>query len=66
MAVDKVSFAGFNNGDFAVKYVLAEIPGVNLHEEKTVEIDSGKRVLLTYKGEKSFTLVQEKSEEGIA
>lgn len=50
------------DSDFTVKYAMAEIPGVTLHEEKTVETETGKRVWLTYTGEKSFTLVQEKSE----
>lgn len=48
--------------ELVVKYVLAEIPGVSLHEEKVIETSTGKRVLLTYTGERSFTLVQEKAE----
>ena len=35
--------------------------GAELVEEKEVKTDGGKRVVLTYDGEKSFTLIQEKS-----
>nr|WP_263323816.1 outer membrane lipoprotein carrier protein LolA [Neobacillus sp. Marseille-Q6967] len=45
---------------FTVKYPTAEIAGTKLIEEKEVAIEDGKRVVLTYDGEKSFTLVQEK------
>jgi len=50
-----------NNTDneFTVKYSMAEIPGITLNEEQSYETDTGKRVLLTYSGEKSFTLIQE-------
>lgn len=48
--------------DFAVRYSMAELPGVTLHEEKTVETESGKRVILTYTGDKSFTIIQEQAE----
>ncbi|VEF49464.1 putative lipoprotein [Bacillus freudenreichii] len=55
--------AGLSGKDFSVKYAMAEIPGVTLHDEKTMETDRGKRVILTYEGEdKSFTLFQEKAE----
>lgn len=47
---------------FSVMYPLAEIPGVTLKQEKSMDTEDGKRVVLTYDGEKSFTLVQEKSE----
>lgn len=47
--------------EFTVKYVMAEIPGVLLNEEKVMETSNGKRVFLTYTGEKSFTLIQEKA-----
>ncbi|MBM4765388.1 outer membrane lipoprotein carrier protein LolA [Bacillus sp. B15-48] len=46
---------------FTVKYPLAEIPGVKLTDEKEVNTESGKRIVLTYSGEKSYTLVQEKA-----
>jgi outer membrane lipoprotein-sorting protein len=45
---------------FTVKYPTAEIEGTKLIEEKEVKIEDGKRIVLTYGGEKSFTLVQEK------
>jgi outer membrane lipoprotein-sorting protein len=45
---------------FTVKYPTFELKGTKLIEEKEVKIEDGKRVVLTYGGEKSFTLVQEK------
>lgn len=47
--------------EFTVKYPMAEIPGTTQFEEKESETASGKRVILTYTGDKSFTLIQEKS-----
>jgi outer membrane lipoprotein-sorting protein len=48
--------------EFAVKYPEAELPGVSLVSEKEIKTENGKRVVLTFDGEKSFTLVQEKAE----
>ncbi|MBS4202303.1 outer membrane lipoprotein carrier protein LolA [Bacillus sp. FJAT-49732] len=50
-----------NNADneFTVKYSMVDIPGITLKEENSYVTDNGKRVLLTYGGEKSFTLIQE-------
>ena len=45
---------------FTVMYPTFEMKGTKLVEEKTVNIEDGKRVVLTYDGKKSFTLVQEK------
>ncbi|MDF2855212.1 MAG: sporulation protein [Neobacillus sp.] len=45
---------------FTVKYPTYEIEGTKLIDEKEVKIEDGKRVVLTYDGEKSYTLVQEK------
>ncbi|MDQ0155655.1 LolA family protein [Robertmurraya andreesenii] len=48
--------------EFTVKYPTAEIPEVELIEEKPMNTENGKRVILTYGGgEKSFTLIQEKA-----
>ncbi|MFB3165136.1 outer membrane lipoprotein carrier protein LolA [Neobacillus sp. 179-J 1A1 HS] len=44
---------------FTVKYPTADL-GAKLVDEKEVKLQNGKRVVLTYEGEKSFTLVQEK------
>ncbi|KAB2328575.1 outer membrane lipoprotein carrier protein LolA [Cytobacillus depressus] len=52
--------AEVGNEEFSVKYP-SEFPGVSLTDEKEVAIDNGKRVVLTYEGEKSFTIVQEKA-----
>lgn len=46
---------------FTVKYPT-ELNGTKLMNEEKVAIDNGSRVVLTYEGEKSFTLVQEKAE----
>ncbi|WP_062350853.1 LolA family protein [Bacillus kwashiorkori] len=53
-----------NNGDenFTVKIPAAEIPGTDLVGEKEVMTANGSRYVLTYEGEKSFTLMQEKVE----
>ena len=47
--------------NFSVKYP-ADINGLSLLEEKEVKTDKGQRVVLTYEGEKSFTLIEEKAE----
>lgn len=46
---------------FAVKYP-SDINDMSLTEEKKIASDSGERIILTYEGTKSFTLVQEKAE----
>lgn len=48
--------------EFSVKYPTEELPGVSLVSEKEIDTENGKRVVLTFDGEKSFTLVQEKAE----
>ena len=45
---------------FTVKYPTFDIKDTKLIDEKEVKIEDGKRVVLTYDGKKSFTLVQEK------
>lgn len=40
--------------EFTVKYPVAEIPGVTLIDEKEITTENGKRVVLTYDGEKIF------------
>ena len=47
--------------NFSVKYP-ADINDMSLLEEKEVRTDKGQRVVLTYEGEKSFTLIEEKAE----
>jgi outer membrane lipoprotein-sorting protein len=44
---------------FTVKYPTADL-GSKLVDEKEVKLEDGKRVVLTYEGDKSFTIVQEK------
>ncbi|MDP4162377.1 MAG: outer membrane lipoprotein carrier protein LolA [Bacillota bacterium] len=45
---------------FTVKYPTAKIAGTKLNGEKEMNLEDGKRVVLTYTGKKPFTLVQEK------
>ncbi|WP_264740958.1 LolA family protein [Cytobacillus firmus] len=47
--------------EFAVKYPQMEMADVKLVDEQEVKTEDSKRVVLTYDGEKSFTLVQEKA-----
>lgn len=47
---------------FAVKYPLEQPSGVELLEKAEVETENGKRVILSFGGEKSFTLIQENAE----
>lgn len=56
------AMAKVKDSAFTVKYPTTQIPGTELKEEKNVKIEDGKRVVLTYDGDKSFTLVQEKLE----
>ncbi|MBX9958009.1 outer membrane lipoprotein carrier protein LolA [Peribacillus simplex] len=53
--------AEVQNEGFAVKYP-ENIGDMNLTEEKEITTEKGERVVLTYEGTKSFTLVQEKAE----
>ncbi|MCM3125662.1 MULTISPECIES: outer membrane lipoprotein carrier protein LolA [Bacillaceae] len=53
--------ADVEDKEFTVKYPVAEIPGVTLIDEKEIKTEDGKRVVLTYDGDKSFTLIQEKA-----
>lgn len=53
--------ASGDDKQFTVKYPVAELPGVTLADERVMNTENGKRIVLTYDGEKSFTLVQEKA-----
>ncbi|CAM4088527.1 LolA family protein [Mesobacillus thioparans] len=53
--------ADVEDKEFTVKYPVAEIPGVTLIDEKEIKTEDGKRIVLTYDGDKSFTLIQEKA-----
>lgn len=59
--LDKTVMAELKNEPFTVKYP-EETAGASLKSEKEVKMEDGKRVVLTYEGKKSFTLVQEKTE----
>jgi len=58
--LDKTVMADVSDAEFTVLYP-EELDGIDLVGEKEVKIEDGKRVVLTYEGEKSFTLVQEKA-----
>jgi outer membrane lipoprotein-sorting protein len=47
---------------FSVKYPTAKIKGVSLTDEVELDTENGKRVVLTYEGKKSFTMIQDKTE----
>jgi outer membrane lipoprotein-sorting protein len=53
--------ANVEEEEFSVLYP-EQAAGAELVEEKEVSTENGKRVVLTYEGEKSFTLIQEKAE----
>ncbi|WP_170006299.1 LolA family protein [Bacillus fonticola] len=46
--------------EFTVLYPTQEIVGTELESEEKIEIEDGQRVILSYEGEKSYTLIQEK------
>jgi outer membrane lipoprotein-sorting protein len=54
------AMANGSDKTFTVKYPTAAIQDTKLTKENEVKIENGKRVVLTYDGKKSFTLVQEK------
>jgi outer membrane lipoprotein-sorting protein len=54
------AMAKVKDSAFTVKYPTASIKGTKLIEEKDLNIEDGKRVVLTYDGKKPFTLIQEK------
>ncbi len=55
------AIAPVQNDTFAVLYPESIPSGVNLVEEKKLSTDEGVRMVLTYDGKKSFTLVQEQA-----
>lgn len=54
------AMADVKDKSFTVKYPTVKMDGTKLIEEKDVKLTDGKRVVLTYEGKKSYTLVQEK------
>lgn len=48
--------------ELTVKYPTAKIGDTTLLDEKEINTENGKRVVLTYTGKKSFTMIQEKAE----
>ncbi|WLR51053.1 outer membrane lipoprotein carrier protein LolA [Bacillus tianshenii] len=58
---DAPTMAQPTNKEFKILYPLNLPEGVGLVEEKKVETEDGERMVLTYGGDKSFTLYQEKA-----
>ncbi|MFC0523707.1 outer membrane lipoprotein carrier protein LolA [Pontibacillus salicampi] len=48
-----------SDATFSVVYPESVIGNAELEEKKEVDTENGKRVVLTYKGDKSYTLIQE-------
>lgn len=53
--------AEVENKEFSLKYP-AEMAGIELVEEKEIASEAGKRIVLTYEGDKSFTVIAERAE----
>ncbi|MBD8069673.1 LolA family protein [Bacillus sp. PS06] len=54
---------GVDSEPMAVMYPEAEIEGVELVEEKEIDTENGKRIVMTFSGgDKSYTLIQEKAQ----
>ena len=53
--------ANSNDKDFSVQYPIVNFEGTKLIEENELATDNGKRVVLTYGGKKSFTIIEEKA-----
>ncbi len=54
--------AGVDQGPLAVMYPQEKIEGVSLVEEKEIKTENGNRIVMTFGGEKSFTLIQERAQ----
>lgn len=54
--------AGVSDQPLAVMYPTEEIPGAELVEEKEMKTENGNRVVMTFGGDKSYTLIQEISQ----
>lgn len=57
------AMAQVKDSSFSVKYPTANLAGTSLIDEKNINIPDGKRAVLTYEGDKSYTLVEEKITE---
>lgn len=60
--LDVPTMAEVSDRPLTVMYPLVQPAGVELIEEKEIEIENGKRIIMTFGGEKSFTLVQESAQ----
>ncbi|XJZ27581.1 outer membrane lipoprotein carrier protein LolA [Bacillota bacterium Lsc_1132] len=55
------AMAKVQDSSFTVKYPTALAQETKLIGEKEIKLEDGKRVILTYEGKKSFTMMQEKT-----
>ncbi|MDF2065277.1 outer membrane lipoprotein carrier protein LolA [Bacillus sp. Cr_A10] len=55
--------ADMDNAEFETHYPMAQIDQVHLIDEKVLEVDGDKRVILTFSGEKEFTIIQQLTEK---
>lgn len=55
--------AELDNPVFETHYPMAQMDEVHLIDEKVMEVDGEKRVILTYSGEKEYTIIQKLSEK---
>ncbi|ASN07089.1 LolA family protein [Virgibacillus necropolis] len=53
--------ADANSDTFTLAFPL-NTAGAELTEQKTIELENGKRVIMTFEGEKNFTLIEETAE----
>jgi outer membrane lipoprotein-sorting protein len=54
------AMANAKDTSFTVKYPTFDLPGTKFTAEDTVKLEDGKRVILTFDGKKSYTLLEEK------
>ena len=59
-----VASAEIDDSEFETYYPLLKWEQVHNIDEKLMEVDGEKRVILTYSGDKEFTIIQQRSEAG--
>lgn len=56
--------AEIDDAEFETYYPILKWEQVHNIDEKVMEVDGEKRIILTYSGEKEFTIIQHRSEQG--
>ncbi|MBS2967459.1 outer membrane lipoprotein carrier protein LolA [Metabacillus sp. KIGAM252] len=59
--MDLPAAAPVDKEPFAVKYPMEMPEGVKLIQEKELETNNGKRIVMTFAGKKNFTMIQERA-----